>query len=255
MLHKHWEHSPLLRLSWNCLEPGQVNRDFARLRIPPWFPSRGGSPVFPSAKAPSHRPQRSLWERPGQARAWGCQGREKGLGLNENQLPDCNDFILYLLLSAIQSLSYFYPAEAARSFLQWLFKQQWNHWTVWEYFQQGMVLHASEGNGKIARRLWYIRIMLWLLLLLLFPYKSHSPHLGAAHISFLSSLGHYILELFKTNECRKCNFLFSTKNEFMSWLLLQTKQKSQGCRKGLHFAKQQGVELAVLQWGGGGESL
>lgn len=154
VLHKHWEHSPRLRLSWNCLEPGQVNRDFARLRIPPWFPSHGGSPVFPSAKAPSHRPQRGLWERPGQARAWGCQGREKGLGLNENLLPDCNDFIPYLLLSAIQSLSYFYPAEAARSFLQWLFKEQRNHWTVWEYFQQGMVLHASEGNGKIARRLW-----------------------------------------------------------------------------------------------------
>lgn len=25
--------------------------------------------------------------------------------------------------------------------------------------------------------------------------------------------------------------------------------------KGLHFAKQQGVELAVLQWGGGGEPV
>lgn len=121
-LHKHWEHSPQLRLSWNCLEPGQVNRDFARLRIPPRFPSPGRSPVFPSAKAPTHRPQRGLWKRPGQAHAWGCQGREKGLGLNDNQLPDCNDFIPYLLLSAIQSLSYFYPAKAARSFLQWPFK-------------------------------------------------------------------------------------------------------------------------------------
>lgn len=118
-----------------------------------------------------------------------------------------------------------------------------------------MVLHATEGNGKIASRLWEHQNFAPVLLLLLFPYKSCSPHLRAACISFLSSLGHHILEVFKTNECRKCNLLFSTKKEIMSRLLLQTKQKSQGCRKGFHFAKQQGVELAELQWGGGGEPL
>lgn len=73
-------------------------------------------------KAASQKPQRGLRERPGQARARGCQGREKGLGLNENKLPDCNDFIPYLLLSALQSLPCFYPAEAGSVFLHWLFK-------------------------------------------------------------------------------------------------------------------------------------
>lgn len=67
------------------------------------------------------------------------------------------------------------------------------------------------------------RMMLGLLVLLLFPYKSHSPGLRAARISY-SSLGHYILEVFKTNECRKCNLSLSTKKEIMSRLLLQTKQ-------------------------------
>lgn len=57
----------------------------------------------------------------GQARAWGCQGREKGLGLNENKLLDSNDFIPYLLLSATQSLPCFYTAEAAKVLFQWLF--------------------------------------------------------------------------------------------------------------------------------------
>lgn len=112
-----------------------------------------------------------------------------------------------------------------------------------------------KAMGRLLGGFENTRIILWLLFLLLFPYQSRSPHLRAAHISFLSSLGHYILDLFKTNECRKCNLLFSTKKELVSWLLLQTKQKPQGCRKELHFAKQQGVELAVLQWGGGGEPL
>lgn len=100
--------------------PGQQGLCKARdpsLILLPWW-ERGVS----FSKGCIHRPQRGLWERPGQARAWGCQHREKGLGLNENELPDCNDFIPYLQLSAIQSLSYFYPAEAASNFLQWLFK-------------------------------------------------------------------------------------------------------------------------------------
>lgn len=67
------------------------------------------------------------------------------------------------------------------------------------------------------------RMMLGLLVSLLFPYKSRSPGLRAARISY-SSLGHYILEVFKTNECRKCNLSLSTKKEIMSRLLLQTKQ-------------------------------
>lgn len=63
-----------------------------------------------------------LRERAGQARAWGCQGREKSLGLNENKLFSSNDFIPYLLLSATQSLPCFYPAEAAKVLFQWLFE-------------------------------------------------------------------------------------------------------------------------------------
>lgn len=103
--------------------------------------------------------------------------------------------------------------------------------------------HVTEGFGNT-------RIILWLLVLLLFPFKSRSLYLGAAPISFHSSLGHYVWEVFKTNECRKCNLLLATKEEIMGWLLLQTKQKSQGCMKGLHFAKQQGAELAAVQWEG-----
>lgn len=39
-------------------------------------------------EAASHQPPRGLSERPGQARAWLCQGRENGLGVDENQLPN-----------------------------------------------------------------------------------------------------------------------------------------------------------------------
>lgn len=66
----------------------------------------------------SRKPRRGLRERPGQARAWGRQGREKGRGLNERELPNCDDFTPCLLLGAIQSLPCVYPAEAARVFLQ-----------------------------------------------------------------------------------------------------------------------------------------
>lgn len=112
-------------LSWAYLELGQINMGLHKARDPTPIPLLRREPcVFFSrrVKAASHKPQRGLRERPGQTRAWGCQGREKGLGLNENKLPDCNDFIPYLLLSAIQSLPCFSPAEAARVFLQWLFE-------------------------------------------------------------------------------------------------------------------------------------
>lgn len=114
-----------LRLSGAYLEPGQINMGVHKAQDPTPIPLPWREPgVFFSwhVKAALHKPQRGLQERPGQARAWGCQGREKGLGQNENKLPDCYDFIPYLLLSTIQNLPCFYPAEAARVFLQRLFE-------------------------------------------------------------------------------------------------------------------------------------
>lgn len=78
-----------------------------------------------------------------------------------------------------------------------------------------MVLYATEGNGKIARRIWEHQSCALVASFVTFPRKSHSPHLSAAHSSFLSSLGHYILDVLKTNECRKCNLLFSTKKDLV----------------------------------------
>lgn len=85
---------------------------------------------------------------------------------------------------------------------------------------------SLKAKGRLLPGFDSARIVLWLLVSLLFPYKSCSPCLIAACISFHSSSDHYILEVFKTNECRKCNLSLSTKKEIMSWLLLQTKQKS-----------------------------
>lgn len=134
--------------------------DFRRLLLPPRFPSCGRSPVFSSAGVWRLRRRTNLKgasER-GQARAWGCQGREKGLGLNENKLPDCNDFIPYLLISAIQSLPCFYPA-GADSFSPVAVRiaaESLNSLRVFSV-RDGVVEgkpHVTEGKGKITTRLW-----------------------------------------------------------------------------------------------------
>lgn len=241
-----------LRLSWAYLEPGQINMELHKAQHPTLIPLLWQElSVFFSwhVKAASHKPQRGLRERPGQARAWGCQGREKGLGLNENKLPDCNNFIPYLLLSPIQSLSCFLSCRGSQSFSPVAVRiaaASLNSLRVFSALDGAAERkpHVTECNGRITTRLWPE-----LCSRCLFCYFFPTNH--AVPVSFHSSLGHYILEVFKTNECWKCNLSLSTKKEIMSWLLLQTKQKSRGCKKGLHFVKQQGIELAVLQWGWG----
>lgn len=145
----HWLTLPRhhrLRASGGLPPPAAVHQRFvhwpaeaaeALVGLPgPWPSQRGASrgwgchPDSPRAGVGArrclllvwHKAQRGLRERPRQARAWGCQGREKGRGLNERELPNCNDFIPCLLLRAIQSLPCLYPAEAARVFLQRLFE-------------------------------------------------------------------------------------------------------------------------------------
>lgn len=124
-----------------------------------------------------HKPQRGLWERPGQARAWGCQGREKGLGLNENKLPDCNNFIPYILLSPIQSLSCFLSCRGSQSFSPVAVRiaaASLNSLRVFSALD-GAAERKPHVTDWMQQEDYYqalTRVMLWLLVLLLFPYKS-----------------------------------------------------------------------------------
>lgn len=140
-VHKQWVHSPAegAEALVGYLEPGQIHTGPREARDPtpvplPWQEPR----VFFSCDTQTSKgPPRE---------AWGCQGREKGLGLKENKLLDCNDFIPYLLPSAIQSLPSFCPffsLVAVRIAVESL-----NSLRVFSAAEGKP--HVPEGNGRIT---------------------------------------------------------------------------------------------------------
>lgn len=198
-------------------EQAEALRGFSRA-WPNWRETSQGLGFHPSSppvagawcvKAVTHKSHRGLREKLGQAHAWGCQGREKGLGLNGNKLPECSNFIPLLLWSAIQSLLCFYAAETPGFFpvADGIAAESVNSLRV---FCTGWCCIALKAVEGLLPGFGSTRVMLWLLQLL-FPHKSCTPCLRESSISFHSTLGGYILEVFKANECKKCNLSLSTK--------------------------------------------
>jgi len=137
-----------------------MNMGFTRLEMPPRFASHGGSSCFlePASEGCIEQTSEGPLREARSGTCLGMPGREKGLGLKENKLPDCNDFIPYLLLSAIQKFTLFLSCRGSQSFSAVALRiaaESLNSLRVvslWGVAAEGKP-HVTEGNRSITTRL------------------------------------------------------------------------------------------------------